>query len=65
MIGHGDEPDAELRLLITLVYFITQMLAAPPSGLPSVPAALLTLLGVSTTACAANKIVDTRGRAVS
>jgi hypothetical protein len=51
--------------LITLVFFITQVLAAPQGGLPSVPAALLTLMGVSTTAYAANKLVDTKGQAVS
>jgi hypothetical protein len=47
--------------LITLVYFAVQFLARPTDGLPPVPAALLTLMGVSATAYAANKIVNTRG----
>jgi hypothetical protein len=47
--------------LITLVYFTAQFLAQPAAGLPPVPAALLTLMGVSATAYAANKIVNTRG----
>ena len=47
--------------LITLVYFTAQFLARPAAGLPPVPAALLTLMGVSATAYAANKIVNTRG----
>jgi hypothetical protein len=47
--------------LITLVYFAAQFLARPASGLPPVPAALLTLMGVSATAYAANKVVNTRG----
>jgi hypothetical protein len=47
--------------LITLVYFAAQFLARPAGGLPPVPAALLTLMGVSATGYAANKIVNTRG----
>jgi hypothetical protein len=47
--------------LITLVYFTAQFLARPADGLPPVPAALLTLMGVSATTYAANKIVNTRG----
>jgi hypothetical protein len=47
--------------LITLVYFAAQLLARPTDGLPPVPAALLTLMGVSATAYTANKIVSTRG----
>ena len=47
--------------LITLVYFAAQFLAQPADGLPPVPAALLTLMGVSATAYAANKVVNTRG----
>jgi hypothetical protein len=47
--------------LITLVYFAVQLLARPTDGLPPVPAALLTLMGVSATAYAANKIVNTKG----
>jgi len=47
--------------LITLVYFTAQFLARPAAGLPPVPAALLTLMGVSATGYAANKIVNTRG----
>ena len=46
---------------VTLVYFAAQFLARPADGLPPVPAALLTLMGVSATAYAANKIVNTRG----
>jgi hypothetical protein len=46
---------------ITLVYFVAQVLAQPQNGLPSVPAALLTLMGVSTTGYAAKKIVDVQG----
>jgi hypothetical protein len=46
--------------LITLVYFVVQLLAQPTDGLPPVPAVLLTLVGVSATAYAANKIVSTR-----
>jgi hypothetical protein len=47
--------------LITLVNFVALFLARPTDGLPSVPAALLTLMGVSATTYAANKIVNTRG----
>jgi hypothetical protein len=47
--------------LITLVYFAAQFLSRPQDGLPPVPPALLTLMGVSATAYAANKIVNTRG----
>jgi hypothetical protein len=46
--------------LITLVYFASQFLAQPSAGLPQVPAALLTLMGVSATGYAANKIVSTK-----
>ncbi len=46
--------------LITLVYFATQFLGQPSAGLPQVPAALLTLMGVSATGYAANKIVSTK-----
>jgi hypothetical protein len=46
--------------LITLVYFASQFLAQPTAGLPPVPAALLTLMGVSATGYAANKIVSTK-----
>jgi hypothetical protein len=46
--------------LITLVYFAVQFLAQPTEGLPSVPAALLTLTGVSSTTYVANKIVNTK-----
>jgi len=46
--------------LITLVYFATQFLGQPAAGLPQVPAALLTLMGVSATGYAANKIVSTK-----
>jgi hypothetical protein len=47
--------------LITLVYFAAQFLSRPQDGLPPVPAALLTLMGVSSAGYAANKIVNTRG----
>lgn len=47
--------------LITLVYFAVQFLARPTGGLPPVPAALLTLMSVSVTGYAANKVVNTRG----
>lgn len=50
--------------LITLVYFVTQVLAQPRNGLPPVPAALLTLMGISATGYAANKIVNTMGSPV-
>ena len=46
--------------LITLAYFASQFLARPTAGLPPVPAALLTLMGVSATGYAANKIVSTK-----
>lgn len=49
--------------LITLVYFVVQVLAQPQNGLPPVPAALLTLMGVSAAGYTAKKIVDTRGTA--
>ncbi len=49
--------------LITLVYFAVQLLTQPKNGLPPVPAALLTLMGVSAGAYTANKIVDTKGAA--
>ncbi len=49
---------------ITLVYFAIQLLARPADGLPPVPAALLTLMGVSATAYAANKIVNTQAAVV-
>jgi hypothetical protein len=51
--------------LITLVYFAVQLLSAPKNGLPPVPAALLTLMGVSASAYTANKIVATKGAAPS
>jgi hypothetical protein len=47
--------------VITLVYFGAQFLGRPTDGLPPVPAALLTLMGVSATGYAANKVVNTRG----
>jgi hypothetical protein len=47
--------------LITLVYFAAQFLGKPTDGLPQIPAALLTLMGVSATGYAANKLVNTRG----
>jgi hypothetical protein len=47
--------------LITLVYFVIQVLAQPQNGLPAVPAALLTLMGVSASGYAAKKIVDAQG----
>jgi len=47
--------------LITLTYFAAQFLARPAGGLPPVPAALLTLMGVSAGAYTANKIVNTKG----
>ena len=46
--------------LITLVYFASQFLAQPAAGLPQMPAALLTLIGVSATGYTANKIVSTK-----
>ncbi len=46
--------------LITLAYFVIQFLARPADGLPAVPAALLTLMGVSASGYAANKIVKTK-----
>lgn len=51
--------------LITLTYFAAQFLARPADGLPPVPAALLTLIGVSASAYTANKIVNTRGTSAS
>jgi len=45
---------------ITLVYFAIQFLAQPADGLPPIPAALLTLMGVSASGYAANKIVSTK-----
>jgi uncharacterized membrane protein len=47
--------------LITLVYFVIQVLAQPQDGLPAVPAALLTLMGVSASGYTAKKIVDAQG----
>jgi len=47
--------------LIALVYFAVQVLAQPQNGLPPVPAALLTLMGVSASGYTANKIMDTKG----
>lgn len=47
--------------LITLVYFAVQVLAQPKNGLPPVPAALLTLMGVSASGYTATKIVETKG----
>jgi hypothetical protein len=47
--------------LITLVYFVIQVLVQPQNGLPAVPAALLTLMGVSASGYAAKKIVDAQG----
>jgi hypothetical protein len=49
--------------LITLTYFAAQFLTRPADGLPPVPAALLTLMGVSAGAYTANKIVNTKGTA--
>lgn len=47
--------------LITFSYFLVQILVQPGSGLPPVPAALLTLMGVSAAGYTAKKIVDTQG----
>ena len=47
--------------LITVVYFAAPVLAQPAKGLPAVPAALLTLMGVSASGYAAKKVVDTQG----
>lgn len=47
--------------LITLIYFLVQVLAQPQRGLPAVPAALLTLMGVSAGGYTALKILETRG----
>jgi hypothetical protein len=49
--------------LITLVYFVVQVLSQPGQGLPPVPAALLTLMGVSASGYTASKIVETKGTA--
>lgn len=51
--------------LITLVYFTVQLLALPTDGLPAVPAAFLTLMGVSATAYTANKVASTKGVALT
>jgi hypothetical protein len=51
--------------MITLAYFAVQFLARPTDGLPAVPTALLTLMGVSATAYAANKVVNTKAAAVT
>jgi hypothetical protein len=48
--------------LITLVFFVVQILAQPGQGLPPVPAALLTLMGVSASGYTASKIVETKGK---
>jgi len=45
--------------VVTLVYFVSQVLSTPTSGLPPIPAALLTLMGVSATTYAANKGIET------
>jgi hypothetical protein len=47
--------------LIILVYFQVQVLAQPQHGLPPVPAALLTLMGVSASGYTVSKIVETKG----
>jgi hypothetical protein len=47
--------------LITLATFCAQILANPTNGLPPVPAALLTLMGVSSTGYVANKVVQVQG----
>jgi hypothetical protein len=47
--------------LITLAYFLVQVLAQPQHGLPPVPAALLTLTGVSASGYTASKIMEVRG----
>lgn len=47
--------------LITLATFCAQILANPTNGLPPVPAALLTLMGVSSTGYVANKVVSVQG----
>jgi hypothetical protein len=48
--------------LITLATFCAQILSSPTGGLPPVPAALLTLMGVSSTGYAANKVVQVQGK---
>jgi hypothetical protein len=48
--------------LITLATFCAQILANPTNGLPPVPAALLTLMGVSSTGYVANKVVQVQGK---
>jgi hypothetical protein len=47
--------------LVALGSFSAQLLGNPQNGLPLVPAALLTLMGVSATTYTANKAVETRG----
>jgi len=49
--------------MVTLVYFVAHLLAQPQNGLPAVPAAFLTLMGVSASGYAAKKIVDAQGSA--
>jgi hypothetical protein len=47
--------------VITLISFCAQLIANPLSGLPPVPAALLTLMGVSSAGYVANKVVAVQG----
>ena len=47
--------------LITLANFVAQVVAEPAKGLPAVPAALLTLMGVSATTYAAGKAIEAQG----
>ncbi len=56
-------PDLQYFLftIIALVSFSAQVISSPTSGLPPVPAALLTLMGVSAAGYSANKAISTQG----
>jgi hypothetical protein len=47
--------------IVTLISFCAQLVANPATGLPPVPAALLTLMGVSSAGYVANKVVAVQG----
>ncbi len=51
-------------LAVALINFVAQLTGNPVGGLPTVPAALLTLMGVSATTYATTKALETTGTVV-
>jgi hypothetical protein len=61
--GRGALLDAQYFAftLVTVAYFLLELLTAPTSGLPAVPAALLVLMGISGSGYLSAKVLDPIG----